>query len=741
MRKILFIVGLLFPYALLAQSITGKVTNENNEPLNGANVFWESTTVGSITDFNGEFEITTKDISQKTLIANYMGHTADTMEITNQKHVVFKLNESEALDAVVIKSQRDGVVISNLTPMKTEMITEFELGKAACCDLSGCFETQTTVQPQITNVVTNSKELRILGLSGVYNQVLIDGFPMIQGLTYTYGISSIPGTLVDNIYVSKGANSVLQGYESISGQINVITKEPDNTDKLLLNGYINSFGEKQVNANYAFQKGKWSNLTAVHTVQPASKTDGDDDGFLDLPLLTRYMVFNKLKYGNERDWGWNSSVGMRFVNEQRIGGQTDFNADTDKGSDAIYGQTVNYNQPEIWTKTGYRQNDQHNFALYASGYYQNQHSYFGTVKYDANQTNFHTRLQYEFNYDDHLLKTGLSFRHLNLEEDIAFTSNTLQRTYDGNYLKNENIAGAFAENTMSLFEDKLTWIAGIRVDNHNEFGTMVTPRTLLKYDLTPNTIIRANIGTGWKTVNLFSENIGLMVSSRDIVFGEQLEPEKALNTGINVTQKFRNQNLSGFFSADYYRTDFQNQIFPDYDTDPTKVIIDNFTGKSVSNTFQAEVYLNFWSQLEFKTGYSFLDVYREVDGEKVLLPFNPKHRVVTTLGYKPLSNKYRMDMNIHWYGEQKLPDTQSNPIEFQRAGFSEDYMLVNAQFTYNIDKFELYTGCENIFDFKQEQPIIGSEDPFGQYFDTSSVWGPTRGREFYVGVRYRVPSA
>src|SRR5699024_416764 len=136
----------------------------------------------------------------------------------------------------------------------------------------------------------------------------------------------------------------------------------------------------------------------------------------------------------------------------------------------------------------------------------------------------------------------------------------------------------FAENTMNLFEDKLTWIAGIRVDNHNEFGTMVTPRTLLKYDLTPNTIIRANIGTGWNTVNLFNENIGLMVSSRDIVFGEQLETEKALNTGINVTQKFRNQNLSGFFSADYYRTDFQNQIFPDYDTDPTKVIIDNFTG-------------------------------------------------------------------------------------------------------------------------------------------------------------------
>ena len=219
---------------------------------------------------------------------------------------------------------------------------------------------------------------------------------------------------------------------------------------------------------------------------------------------------------------------------------------------------------------------------------------------------------------------------------------------------------------------------------------------------------------------------------------EKLEPEKALNTGINLTQKFNGENVTGFFSADYYRTDFQNQIFPDYDTDPTKAIIENFSGKSVSNTFQAEVYLNFWRQFEFKTGYSFLDVYREIDGQKVLLPFNPRHKVVTTLGYKPLSDKFHIDMNIHWYGQQRLPNTQGNPPEFQRSDFSENYMLVNAQFTYNLQKFELYAGCENIFDFRQLRPIIGWQDPFGQYFDTSSVWGPTRGRELYLGLRFKI---
>lgn len=739
MKKYIFIVVLLFPYGLFAQTILGKVINDKNEPLIGANVYWTDTTIGTFTGQKGEFEITAQDIVNKKLIATFEGHTSDSIEITNQTFVVFKLRAAKSLDEVIVKKQRDGVIISNITPIKTEIITQTELQKAACCDLAGCFETQTTVQPQTTNVITNSKELRILGLSGVYNQVLIDGFPMIQGLSYTYGISGIPGTLVDNIYVSKGANSVLQGYESISGQINVETKEPDKTDKLLLNVYMNNFEEKHFNANYAFKKDKWSNLTAFHTVQPANKIDRDNDNFLDLPLLTRYMISNKWKYGNDKDWGWSSRIGMRFLNEKRVGGQTFYNPDTDQGSTSIYGQTVNINQPEIWTKTAYRLNDNHKITLFVSSFHQDQKSFFGTVKYNAQQTNFYSNLQYELVYSQkHSLKTGISYRFLNLNEDIAFTDTSLQRTYAGNYKKVENIPGVFAENSMSFFNNKLTWIVGIRGDQHNQFGFTLTPRTLLKYDVTPKTVFRANIGTGWRTVNLFSENVGLLVSSRDIVFSEQLRPERATNFGINFTQKFESNNLSGYVSADYYRTDFQNQIFPDYDSDPTKAIIKNFTGTSISNGFQTELYLKIWKRFEFKAGYNFLDVYREVNGTKQLLPFNPAHKVLTTYSYKPLTNKFHFDVNIHWYGEQRLPDTKSNPVEFQRPDFSQPYTLVNAQFTYIIKKIEVYTGCENIFDFRQKQPIISWQNPFGPYFDTSSVWGPTRGREIYLGMRFKI---
>lgn len=723
-----------------AQGISGKVTNRNNEPLIGARVYWLGTAKSVSSENNGAFEISANDVTNKKLVASYVGHLPDTIEILNQHYVEFHLQETEKLKEVVVQEQREGVMISDLNPIKTEQITQAELVKAACCDLAGCFETQTTVQPQTTNVLTNSKELRILGLSGVYNQVLIDGFPLIQGLSYTYGISSIPGSLVDNIYVSKGANSILQGYESISGQINVETKEPDQSDRLFLNAYINNFLEKHLNANYAFKQGKWSNLASFHMVQPANKIDRDKDNFLDVPLLTRYMIGNKWKYGNEEDLGWSSRIGVRFFNEQRTGGQTTFNSENDKGSTSIYGQSVNINQSEIWSKTAYRLHPNHNIVLLTSAFHQLQNSYFGTVKYSAQQANFYGNIQYELNYAGHDLKTGISYRHLNLNEDISFTERFLQRSYDGNHQRIENIPGLFAENTMRFFDEKLTWIAGVRGDHHNQFGFQFTPRTLLKYDVAPKTIVRANVGTGWRTVNLFSENIGLLVSSRDILFDGPLRPERALNYGINLTQKFetKNGNLSGYFGADFYRSDFQNQIFPDYDADPTKALIQNFTGKSVSNGFQAELYLKIYSRFEVKAGYNYLDVYREIGGTKQLLPFNPMHKVVSTFSYKPLSNQFHFDVNVHWYGEQRLPDTRLNPVEFQRPLFSKPYTLVNAQFTYNFKKFEVYVGCENIVDFRQMQPIISWQNPFSPYFDTSSVWGPTRGREIYGGVRFRL---
>ena len=739
MKQILVVLLILtVPFISIAQSVKGKITSDTGAPLQGATIAWINSKKGTVTNEAGEFAIDLPKKNPYTLLISFVGYKTDTVQVADTSFILVSLTGKSGLNGVTVSSRKWATYVG-AQPIKTEVISSLELKKAACCDLAGCFETQATVQPQTTNIITNSKELRILGLSGIYNQVLIDGFPQIQGLTYTYGISSIPGTLVENIWVAKGANSVLQGYESISGQINVLTKEPDKTDKLLLNSYINNFGEKHLNANYAFKKGKWSNLTAFHMVQPAGRIDKDGDTFLDLPQLTRYMISNRWKKGEEKNWGWSTQIGVRYVSEKRIGGQTSFNFNTDKGTSNVYGQAVNIQQPEAWFKTAYRMNDTHRFALYASGFHQNQQSYFGVTNYKAKQTNSYANLQYEFSYKNNsVLKTGFSYRHFNLLENISFSNNNLNRTYAGRYDRVENIPGIFAENMLNIAGDRLTWIAGIRADHHNQFGWEVTPRTLLKYQATSNLNFRGSIGTGWRTANIFSENIGLLVSSRDIIFAEQLQPEKAVNLGFNATQKFKSTNVEGSISLDFYRTNFQNQIFPDYDADPTKAIIKNFTGKSVSNGFQAEVSGMFYNQFAAKIGYVYLDVYQVKNGAKNVLPFNPNHRLHTSASYMPLNKKWHLDANAHWYGKQRLPDTKNNPAIYQMPGQSKPYTLVNAQFTYNIKKFEVYTGVENIFNFRQNKPIISWQDPFGQYFDTQFAWGPTRGRESYLGVRYTI---
>lgn len=719
-----------------AQQLQGTVVNVQDEPLAGASVVLQGTSTGVVTNEFGRFLLNPGNSTKKVLIISFTGYQTDTIPVTDEPFVRVVLRLAAGSNNVLVQGYKRASYISS-DPIKTEVISTLELKKAACCDLAGCFETQSTVQPQTTNIVTNSKELRILGLSGIYNQVLIDGLPQIQALSYTYGISAIPGPMVENIFVSKGANSVLQGFESISGQINVMTKEPDKTDKLFLNAYINSFSEKHLNATFAFKKKKWTNLTSFHMVQPANRVDNDNDDFLDLPLLTRYMVSNRWKKGDEDKWGWSTQMNIRYLNERRVGGQTFFDYHKDKGSTNAYGQTMDIQQPELWLKTAYRMNEKHRFAFFLSGFYQTQQSFFGITAYNANQTNGYANLQYEFSYaGGNVLKTGFSYRYMNLKEKIHFTENSLNRTFAGNYHKREIIPGIFAENSMFTANGKLTWILGVRADHHNLFGWEVTPRTLLKWDFAKNLTLRGSVGKGWRTANVFSENIGMLVSSRNIIFEEPLNQEKAINAGVNATWKFRRTNVEGYVSVDFYRTSFQNQIFPDYDRSPLVAYISNFTGPSVSNSFQAEIGGTFYNRLSAKAGYVYLDVYQEKNKQKVVLPFNPEHRFNGSASFMPLSRKWHLDANIHWYGIQRLPDTKSNPVIYQKAGTSESYSLLNLQYTYTFPKFELYAGCENVFNFRQNQPIISWQDPFGPYFDTQFVWGPTRGREAYLGFRF-----
>jgi len=734
---------LIFVVSANGQLLKGQITDEQNTILSGAWVAWPGIDQKVIVNSKGEFQVFRPDSVQIFLVAGCKGFESDTFLVGKESMVFIELTKpAKTLDQVQILKRRQGSFISESTNEKTEVITQKELTKAACCDMAGCFETQATVQPQTTNVVTNAKELRILGLSGVYNQVLIDGLPMIQGLSYTYGISSYPSAIIDKIYVAKGANSVLQGFEGVSGQINVMTRNPEKEPRLYTNAYINNFGEWHLNANYSMLLGKekkWSTLLGVHAVQPANRRDRDKDGFLDLPLLTRYSVFNRWNYGKENEKGIYTQFSFRFTDEQRIGGQRDFNARSDKGSTRSYGQTVNYSQPELIGKLGYRFSASHSIQCQLSGLFHNQVSYFGTLRYEGKQQSVNAILQHQWNWNDkNTLTWGGSFRFQNLKENIRFTDTIPVRNYAGQYQTNLQVPGVFAEHTSNLWKEKISWIVGARMDWHQTYGSYFTPRTLIKYEFTPGHILRISSGISWRQVNVFSENINLMASSRDVVFEEKLKPEQALNWGINYTYKFEKEKLVGTVSTDFYQTSFQNQFFPDYFRNPGKAYIRNFTGTSISNAFQIETNVKAMEVFELKLAYNYVEVYRKENGKKTILPFNPQNRVMTSLSYRPKNDRWYFDGNIHWYDRQRLPDTEINSEGEAGPEFSKPYSIFSSQITHKIRQFEIYIGVENIFDFRQLKPIVGWQNPSGPNFDTSTVWGPTRGREFYLGFRWKL---
>lgn len=501
-----------------AQNFNGKVVDVDGNSIPYAAVYWDGSQSGSTANDSGRFEMPfppDTTLNEYRLNVSFGGLTQYFDFDDLHSFWTFTMNVRVELEVASVYDVERGAYISRLLPIKTEIVTRDEMRKAACCDLAGCFETQSTVQPQTTNILTNAKELRILGLSGVYNQVLIDGMPLIQGLTYTYGISTMPGSFVENIWVVKGANSVIQGFEGMVGQITVYPREGQTADLFTADLLMNSFNEKHINAGIALKDSIWNNYLAFHASLPGGRFDRDQDTFMDLPLLTRYSLYNKLRFRNEDQIGFSTFIGLRLTDEERIGGQTNFNANLDKGSTDVYGQSVTFIQPEICSKSGYRFSEYSKLSLYASSVQHNQESWFGVLSYKGQQWSAYGNLQHELFYGKggaNDLKTGISFRHLEINEQIAFSSDTIPRTFAGNYNKLENIPGAFMENIWNLKKDTLSLITGLRADHHNRFGWMFTPRAMLRFLPFAKTDIRLSVGTGWRTVNIFAENINLLTS-------------------------------------------------------------------------------------------------------------------------------------------------------------------------------------------------------------------------------------
>ncbi|MEO8446910.1 MAG: carboxypeptidase-like regulatory domain-containing protein [bacterium] len=723
-----------------AQTLKGKVSGKTdavNEPLDGAVIKWINTKNGTISDEKGVFELSSENISDKRILVFNVGYLTDTVDVTDKTNIEIILLPNATTGVIEVEDDRGSTYLSD-DDAKTEVISSQELVKDACCDLSGCFGRNSSVEVAVTDIITDSKELKILGLEGAYTQILIDNMPMMNGLNVKYGVSSLPGTLIDKITISKGSNSVLQGYESISGIMNVLLKDYDNADRFLVNGFVNSMLEKQLNMNYTSKLSKnLNNIFAFHSVQKANRIDDNGDGFLDNPLITRYTLYNKWKLKNENNKS-ELNIAGRYWNEERSGGQKNYDINKNEGSSTVYGQTAKINSVEGYLRYGKDISDTKNVKLYSNVNYYDQKSFFGITKYDARQTNFSVSGFYEFEVANRdFLKAGLSYKYLNIDENVSFTDTT-NKTYAGNYLKKESIPGIFAENSLSFLNNKASLMTGLRFDYHNKYDLIVTPRALLRYQPVDAIVLRVSGGTGFRTLNLFSENPAALSSSRNIVIEGELDPEKTFNVGADLLYYFNIGNFGGSINVDFYRTIFNNKIIPDYDTDPSKVIFANLKGKAYSNVMQAETNTSLFRGFDVKLAYKFIDLEYEKDGVMTEQPFNAKHRLLTTLSYSPVSKSWSASAGLQWFGKQRLPSTSSNPIQYQRPDESDPYTIINAQFNKNFKYIELYAGIENILNFTQSNPIISAEDPFSPYFDTSYIWGPTKGREFYLGFRLLV---
>ena len=734
LTKYILPILILLPYFGNSQSIKGQVINNEKQALIAATVYWLGTSEATFTDNKGEFTIAKSDATNR-LIASYVGYDNDTITVLNNTtYIKFKLSP-KSLGVVTVSEKAASQTILNES-IKTEHIGVAELQKGACCDLAGCFNTNASVQPATTNVITNAKELRMLGLSGVYNQILFDGFPLIEGLSYTYGVSAIPGPLVGNIFIAKGANSNLQGAASISGQINVIPKSNATADKLFINAFVNSFGENQYNAIYKYSLGKrklWKASTAAHQTLAAQTIDKDNDNFIDVTKLNRTFIQQRFEYGEEKSWGWHLVSGLQYWSEDRTGGQKDYDA-SKRGSDSIYGQFTKQEQYTAYTKVGYRFDDNNMLQLFASHYNNTLESDFGLNSYNAEQNNSYLKLQFDKKWRKHNLKFGTDANRNYLPENININANNNSELELYNSRKDMQ-AGIFAENTFNWYNDKLLLITSIRHDIHKNYSSQTAPRALFKYDFSANMTFRTSVGYGYRIANVFAENPLMLSGHRAIIINEKLKPEEAWNYGINALRRYKLRNINGYFSADLYHTRFQNQIFPDYNQAIDKVYLSNHTDGSYSTAFQFEITSTWFELIEAKVAYNYLDVSQTIEDKKVALPFISKHTILATLSYESKNEKWQFDANYHWYGVQKLPLNITGTTLDSRPE-SNPFQIINLQATKKWKKFELYGGCENLLDFRQKRPFVGWENPFNSNFDPTSAWGPTRGREYYLGFRF-----
>ncbi|KKO04780.1 hypothetical protein LCGC14_0080910 [marine sediment metagenome] len=708
--------------------------------LSGANIYWQDSQTGVVTDFDGKFSIPyLKEFDR--LIISYVGFESDTLTINEPKSIRVNLNPSNELDEVVVQQDRDAIQKAYFSPQNVITVNSDELLKAACCNLAESFETNPAIDVNFSDGLTGTKQIQMLGLTSPYLLITQENIPMVRGASQAYGLTFTPGTWIESIQITKGAGSVVNGYESISGQINTELVKPLTDNAVFVNGYANQNGRYELNTHFNKKlTDKLSTGLYIHGNTRTQKEDDNNDGFLDAPLGEQINVMNRWQY-QDVETGFVSFLNVRFLNDEKQVGQVNFNPDTDKFTTNAWGSEINTRRFDTSLKLGYVFPEMpfQSFGFQTAYSFHKQDSYFGFRTYDINHESLYSNLLFNSIIGDtrNKFKTGITFAYDGYDEMVSATD----------YSREDTSVGAFVEYSYENLE-KVSLTAGLRVDNHNRLGTFVTPRFHIRYTPWDRGSLRGSFGRGKRAANIFAENQQLFASARQIniadtggnVYG--LEPEDAWNYGVSFLQGFNFLNKKGDISLDYYITDFKNQIVVDWENSQ-EVSFYNLEGESSAKSFQVELNYELLTRLNFRTSYKFYDVSTDYKSGNLQKPLQAQHRFFVNLGYETKAKdngaQWKFDYTLHSMGEMRLPDTSSNEVQYQLGEYSSPYNLMNAQITKVFSKtFEMYVGGENLSGKQQNNPVLGANDPFGPNFDTTIVYAPIMGRMFYGGFRFKI---
>ncbi len=654
----------------------------------------------------------------------------------------FSIYSQDTLQEVKVTTDKKGLIKSYKITTNTTTLTSKELLKAACCNLAESFETNPSIDVNFADALTGTKQIKMLGLTSPYLMITEENIPSVRGASQAYGLSFTPGTWVESIQITKGAGSVVNGYESISGQINTELIKPLTNIPFFLNFYSSTDSRFELNTHFNHKiSDKWISSLFIHGNTRVSKKDMNDDGFLDNPLAKQINVLNRWQY-TDAEKGWVSFINFRYMNDKKQTGETNFDPNKDRGTTNFWGSEIDTERIDVSAKVGYVFPD----SPYQSVGFQNafnrhnQESYFGLRQYSIKQTSYYSNLIFNSIISNTMNKfsTGLNFSFDQYQEFLSLND----------YSRIDNSVGAFFEYTY-YNSSNFSLIAGGRVDNHNRLGFFITPRVHIRYNPWEKGVLRASVGRGKRSANIFAENQPLFASSRNFTVLDSngktygLNPEIAWNYGLSFSQRFLIFNKKADVGIDFYNTDFRNQVVVDLFNSPQEVNFYNLKGKSYATSLQLDFNIELIKHLDLRTAYKYYDIQTDYFSGRRERPLQSKHRFFANLAFqthiKEKGKQWKFDFTYNWLGPQRLPTTQTNPLNDRLPEKSPAYSLMNAQITQTFSSvFEVYLGGENIGNYKQEKAILGNQNPFGTTFDASILYAPVFGQMYYAGLRFKI---